>query len=109
MKLRENKLIDQLISQLLSDQKDLQDVLSNHQAQQQIQKISHSILISANKNLDLVTNQYHAGNLQYLDLIQALESVSSAKTSNLTARYQLAKDYYQYQFYRGRLYHAIFN
>lgn len=101
--------LDTIDNQLLNDQQTLANAISNYQNQYKTVQLSRKLITAAKKNLRIVSTQYKAGKLQYLDLITAFSNLSNAESSYYNSRFQLEKDLYQYHFYKGDINQYAFN
>ena len=74
---------------------------------QKVYKISQQLLQSEKENYARIQQNYHEGKLTFLDLISAINSLSSAERQYITARYNLAKEFYRYQYNQGTIYATV--
>lgn len=102
------KNIDSSLAALLQIRNDIKNTITDAKTQKDIIGVTRVLIGSAKRNVDQVTRQYRAGTLKYLDLINAINTLSGSKKSFLNARYQLATDYYNYFFHKGTIYHHVF-
>lgn len=76
---------------------------------QDVYKISEELLQSEKENYARIQQNYREGKLSFLDLISAINTLTSADREYIRARYNLAKEFYRYQDNQGTIYATIFH
>jgi len=101
------RTLDNIRQQLLGVQRDLSNLMLNLKQNKLSYQISSELKSSEQKSYDAVEQLYRNGNASYLDLINAINDLSTVRTQHITDRYTLEKDLYRYYYYQGTVYEKI--
>lgn len=106
---RENELKqrDQLNRELQELRNDMKNNILVIQRRGQAYRVSTELLASENKSYAILLKNYRSGSAQYVDLINGINDLLSAKRQYMADRYSLAKDLNEYHYFKGTIYENI--
>lgn len=98
---------NELESELLLLREEVEKLQVDIRKQQEGFSLSDELLKLERANLQLITNEYREGKVQYLDYINSLQNFANAKSTYYTSLYDLKRGILARRYHEGTLYDAL--
>jgi len=98
---------NELEAELLLLREEIEKLQVDIRKQQEGFALSDDLLKLERANLQLITNEYREGKVQYLDYINSLQNFADAKSTYYTSLYDLKRGILARRYHEGTLYEAL--